>query len=471
MASAREDSRLWPFVAGVLAGGAGAVLAAALLPRRRLDPRLIRASRHDPSLPTTVIVPGILGSQLLRPDGTDAWLNLGNALGYHDLGLPLALPLAESRDDLLPGPLLGTDRILPRMFGFTEYADVVELLEDAGFLRDRRLDTHPEYRIFSYDWRRDLVEAARALHEMLTALAAARHDPHARFNLIGHSMGGLVARYYLRYGTAEPSEDAPVTWAGAQRIENLVLVAVPNGGSIHSFEAILNGNRVGFSYTTLAAPVIARMPSIYQLLPPEGTTPLVDDKGDTVAASLLDPATWEQFGWGPYHTAGRRYDDDAEPSGDDAEPSGRDAAKRREFLAAALARARAFHHALARRPDTRCPARVILLGGDCLPTLGRALVARQAGLPPRFVPRSEDEAAAMMEAGDGRVTRASVLAAHLPEGDDSDTGGLPEVSQAFFGSADHHGIYREPTFQSILLRLLLRPSRPRLVEIREGRTA
>ncbi len=463
MARAPEDSRLWPFLAGVLAGGAGAVLAASLLPRRRLDPRLIRASRQDPSLPATVIVPGILGSQLLRPDGTEAWLNLGNALGYHDIALPLVLPLAESRDDLRPGPLLGTDRILPRMFGFTEYADVVDLLEDAGFLRDRRLDKHAEYRIFSYDWRRDLVEAARALHEMLEGLAEARHDPQARFNLIGHSMGGLVARYYLRYGTAEPSEDAPVTWAGAQRIENLVLVAVPNGGSVHSFEAILNGNRVGFSYTTLAAPVIARMPSIYQLLPPEGTTPLVDEKGDTVPANLLDPGTWERFGWGPYHTPSRRYDDEDEPPGDGA--------MRREFLAAALARARAFHHALARRPDTRCPARVILLGGDCLPTLGRALVPRQKGLLPRFVPRSEDEAAAMMDAGDGRVTRASVLAAHLPEGDDSDTGGLPEVSQAFFGSADHHGIYREPTFQSILLRLLLRPSRPRLVEIREGRTA
>jgi hypothetical protein len=34
---------------------------------------------------------------------------------------------------------------------------------------------------------------------------------------------------------------------------------------------------------------------------------------------------------------------------------------------------------------------------------------------------------------------------------------LPEVADAVFGSADHHGIYREPTFQSILLRLLLRP--------------
>src|SRR5262249_36477245 len=35
MAPRREDSRVWPFLAGVLAGGAGAVLAASLIPRRR----------------------------------------------------------------------------------------------------------------------------------------------------------------------------------------------------------------------------------------------------------------------------------------------------------------------------------------------------------------------------------------------------------------------------------------------------
>ncbi len=461
----REDSRVWPFLAGILAGGAGAVLAASLLPRRRLDPRLIRHSRQDPAVPGAVIVPGILGSQLLRPDGTEAWLNLGNALGYHDIGLPLALPLSQSRDDLRPGLLLGTDRILPRMFGFTEYADLVDLLEDAGFRRGRRRPT-PDYHIFSYDWRRDLVESARELHALLETLAEARGDPHAHFNLIGHSMGGLVARYYLRYGTAEPSEDAPVTWAGARRIQNLVLVAVPNGGSIHSFEAVLNGNRVGFSYTTLAAHVIARMPAIYQLLPPEGTTSLVDPRGEPVPADLHDPETWKRFGWGPYQTAMRRADDEPEPDADRS--------KQRDFLAAALARARAFHRALARRPDTPCPARVIVLGGDCLPTLARAVLARQKGVLPRFVPRSEQEAAAMMEAGDGRVSRASVLASHLPGAEESDTGsGLPEVSHAFFGSADHHGIYREPTFQSILLRLLLRPARPRLppAEVREGRTA
>src|SRR5262245_56200825 len=339
----REQSRLWPFLAGVLAGGAGSILAASLLPRRRLDPRLIKTSREDPRVPAAVVVPGILGSQLLRPDGTEVWLNFGNALGYHDIGLPITLPLSASRDDLRPGPLLGTDRILPRMLGFPEYADIVELLEEAGFRRGGRRARQPDYHIFSYDWRRALVESARELHTVLEALAEARGDPEARFNIIGHSMGGLVARYYLRYGTAEPNEDAPITWAGARRIRNLVLVAVPNGGSLYSFEAILNGNRVGFSQTTLAASVIARMPSIYQLLPPPEASPLADEGGRPVPRSLLEPATWRHFGWGPYGAD--------PPSGNGGPGTDPDRERRREFLDAALARARAFHRAMTRRPE------------------------------------------------------------------------------------------------------------------------
>ena len=54
--------------------------------------------------------------------------------------------------------------------------------------------------------------------------------------------------------------------------------------------------------------------------------------------------------------------------------------------------------------------------------------------------------------------RTSALASHLPEADRTESGsGLPELSHIFFGHADHHGIYSEPTFQSILLRILLRP--------------
>ncbi len=443
MAEAKADRALLPFLAGALAGAAGVVLWQAFSPRRGFSPRLIRERRDNPRIPPAVVVPGIMGSQLRRPDGTAVWLNAGNALGYHDLRLPAQLPLAGSRDDLEPGGLIGVDAVLPRLFGFTEYADLLELFLEAGFERDARKDggRGAVYHVFTYDWRRDSVESARRLGESLDAMAEARGDKDARFNLIGHSMGGLVARYYLRFGGAEPG--GPVTWAGAKRIENLVLVATPSGGSIPALDAILNGNRVGLSSTTLSVPVVARMPSIYQLLPSRGTRPLVDAKGELLDVDLFDPATWERFGWGPWREA---------PFGG-AEPV------EREYVAAVLKRAAAFQSALAQPAPRPCPVRVVALGGDTLPTLARAMAPEGAFGSPRFEAWTRAEGDRMFEAGDGRVTRASVLASHLPGAQRSVFGsGIPEVSHAFFGEADHHGIYSEATFQSLLLRLLLQPA-------------
>jgi hypothetical protein len=65
----------------------------------------------------------------------------------------------------------------------------------------------------------------------------------------------------------------------------------------------------------------------------------------------------------------------------------------------------------------------------------------------------------MFEAGDGRVTRASSLAAHLPGACDAEARcGIPEASRVFFAGADHHGLYADPAFQSLILRLLLKPA-------------
>jgi pimeloyl-ACP methyl ester carboxylesterase len=442
-----------PFLAGVLAAGAGMVLFNALTGRRRLvDPRLIRRAglADGDDVPPAVIIPGIMGSGLARPDETRVWLNLRNAVGQYNLSLPFVLPLSESRDDLRPGSLLGTDHRLPRMFGFTEYYDLLELLEAAGFEPAKKTGGKGMvHHVFAYDWRRDLVESVRRLDETLEALADARGDRSTRFNIVGHSMGGLIARYYLRYGTAEPQPGQPVTWAGARRINSMVLVAVPNAGSIHSLEAMLYGNRVGLSYTTLAASVIARMPSVYEILPPKGSPALLDSECKELDADLHDIATWERFGWGPFGSSSMRRLSGME---DDRDRVGYD-----EFLAAVLGRARDFHRVLAAVPGTPCPVRVTTIGGDCMPTLARCIVPEKKGAFPRFEPLNRHEADCMFEAGDGRVTRASVLGSHLPGADDSESGsGYPEVVRAFIGSADHHGIYKEPTFQSVLLRHLLR---------------
>jgi hypothetical protein len=439
VARAGRSASAWPFVAGLATGGALAAAWATAGRKRRLDPRIVRALPRARRAPLVVFVPGLLGSQLLRPDGSVAWLNLGNTLGHHDLSLPRRLPFAESRDELVPGFLIGTDSALPRAFGFTEYADLLDLLDAAGY----EPGTGPglRYAVYTYDWRRDLVEAARGLALRLEGLAREMGEPLARFHLVGHSMGGLVVRYYLRYGGAEPAADAPVSWAGARRVGSLVLTATPSAGSIPSLRAIIGGERVGLSYTTLAAPVVSRMPSIYQLLPPAGARPLVDARGRPLEDDLHDPHTWERFGWGPFA------------------PGARDrSAAERGFLKAALERARAFHAALARRPDGPCPVPVHAIGGDCLPTLARAVAGEgPPGSPPRFEAATKREQELLFEPGDGRVTRASFLSTHLATADDDpEAHGMPELSGAFFGASDHHGLYSDPASQSLLLRLLLR---------------
>ena len=440
MARAGRSAGRWPFLAGIALGAAAAAAWAARGRRRRLDPRILRSLPRSADLPPVVFVPGMMGSQLLRPDGSEAWLNLGNTLGHHDLSLPRKLPLSRSRDDLHPGFLVGTDNILPRAFGFTEYADLLDLLDTTGY----EPGTGPglRYAVYTYDWRRDLVESARGLGLRLEGLAREMGDPAARFHVVGHSMGGLVARYYLRFGGAEPAPDAPVTWAGARRLAGVVLAATPNAGSIPALAAVLNGERVGLSYTTLAASVVSRMPSVYQLLPPAGARPLLDPRGRPLDRDLHDPATWERFGWGPFA-----------PTSDDR------LAPERVFLVAALERARAFHAALARPAPTPCPVPVHAVGGDCLLTLARAVVGEgPPGSPPRVEAHTRREQDLLYEAGDGRVTRASLLASHLPGAEAATSGsGLPEITQSFFGGADHHGLYADPAFQSLLLRLLLRP--------------
>ena len=253
-------------------------------------------------------------------------------------------------------------------------------------------------------------------------------------------MGGLVVRYYLRYGGAEPRPGAPVRWAGARRAASVIQVATPNAGSIPALSAILRGERVGFSYTTLAAPVIQRMPSMYQLLPPCGSRPLIDPDGRQLDDDLHDPETWTKFGWGPF-----------------APGANGSLAAEREFVLAALERARVFHEALTVEPASPCPVPVYVLGGDCLLTAARAVVGEgPAGSLPRFDARTPAEQDLLFEPGDGRVTRASLLGSHLPPLETDS--GYAETSRVYFGSSDHHGLYADPAFQSLLLRLLLRPA-------------
>ena len=270
-------------------------------------------------------------------------------------------------------------------------------------------------------------------------------------------MGGLVARYYLRYGGAEPGPgDARDLGGRAAHPRASPWWRPPTAASIPSLEALLNGERVGLSYTTLAG--LGDRPHAFHLpaASPRGHPASPGPPGERLDADLHDVSTWERFGWGPF--AGQRERRRA-PYGDSADGSGRTAGLRRSGASAG----RGLPRALARSPDTPCPARVVVLGGDCLPTLARAIVADVPGLPPRFEPvtRREAEMDVRGRRRPGHAGERARLAPARGRGRPRPGAACTKRRTVFFGDADHHGIYEEPTFQSVLLRLLLRPPRPR----------
>ena len=106
---------------------------------------------------------------------------------------------------------------------------------------------------FDYDWRRDIVENARRFDQFIEQSAAyvrsiwGSNRP-IRFDVVAHSMGGLLARYYLRYGSSDLPADGSLpqpTWHGAARLENIVLVGPPNGGSVGALTNLVDGRLHG----------------------------------------------------------------------------------------------------------------------------------------------------------------------------------------------------------------------------------
>ncbi len=158
--------------------------------------------------------------------------------------------------------------------------------------------------VFPYDWRRDNVENARLLVRRIESLKRSLGKPKLKFNVVAHSMGGLIARYAAMYGNAElaPVNPRP-TWAGAKHFDKIFLLGTPNEGSVSSLNVLLDG----FSYVGggLNLPFIQNInrfdvftiPSIYQLLPHEGSLLAYDENLKPLEIDIYDPAIWDKYGW------------------------------------------------------------------------------------------------------------------------------------------------------------------------------
>ncbi|MEU8763538.1 hypothetical protein [Streptomyces sp. NPDC048659] len=235
-----------------------------------------------------VFVPGILGTRLTR-DGKDVWnQSLQALLGLRRPGRALeGLTLPPGIGDEAPEEpwALGSDRLLkspealPGFVASMGYPDVRAALGLTGpGGGGARREPHPrQYMAFPYDWRlsnrltarrlRDRVETALAeWRELAPGVYPEAHDDPPKLILMCHSMGGLVARYYLECLGGRDHTRALVTlgtpFRGAAKA-----VRVLTGHALEPGHTVTRAFERALSVNERLAGLARSFPSVAQLLP------------------------------------------------------------------------------------------------------------------------------------------------------------------------------------------------------------
>ncbi len=409
-----------------------------------------------------IVIPGILGSELINPKtGETVW---PSAFRTSQEGLPISPDLAANRDDLVPGKIIETvklARLLPEVY---VYRDLLEALRRYAGYREGSWDNpatdgyQDTYYVFSYDWRQDNVNNARELIRRIDRLKTKLQRPDLKFNVVAHSMGGLIARYAAMYGDADlPAGDGPIqpTWQGAAHIGKIVMIGVPNEGSTDAFATLVEGYSITEGLrrrvpllNKLTAEDVVKTPSVFQLMPHRDAVKFLDENLQALPLDLYDVEVWRRYGWSVIYSSPefrRRY---SEVSGTD----GKSGDMLDAYLTATLNRARRFHEALDATGTSEPPVVLLAIGGDCEETLSAPVVMRDEKrnrwltiTTPREYRTSSGEkiskqkaTAAMYAPGDGRVTRASLLGENI----------FRRLSRyAVFGCDLHGQLPRNPTLQ------------------------
>lgn len=144
------------------------------------------------------------------------------------------------------GPWPGYDRLTSRLKRHLGLAESdLSIAGSAGADRTKVL-------LFPYDFRQDMATSADRLWHAVEAVRDGR-----RVVMVGHSMGGLVARWW---------------WAvlgGHTMCDGLITVGTPHRGAPRALDWVLNGPRLGgrhFPGIPLTE-VVRGWPSVYDLLP------------------------------------------------------------------------------------------------------------------------------------------------------------------------------------------------------------
>jgi hypothetical protein len=184
-----------------------------------------------------VLVPGILGSALVK-DGREVWgasgssiagnlITFGNAL--RTLELPHRIGYNDPKDGVTAPHVLPKLYMVPTFWKADGYGRLTNRLKER-FTLTLAIDGQAGNLLeFPYDWRLSNQLNAQRLSEAVTPVLdrwrQTTKNPNAKLIFICHSMGGLVARYFLE------------VLGGRELTSKLITIGTPYQGSINALNA------------------------------------------------------------------------------------------------------------------------------------------------------------------------------------------------------------------------------------------
>ncbi|MFY0525549.1 lipase/acyltransferase domain-containing protein [Archangium gephyra] len=238
-----------------------------------------------------VLLPGLLGSVLKR-DGKEIWGLSGSAIFralFSGAGSVKSLTLksdsgGELADDGVEATAMLPDtHLLPGFWKVDGYTRVAEtLVSQLGLIPGANFFEFP------YDWRRDIRFTAKRLAQQAPRWLHAWRNSHgghpdARLILVGHSMGGVVSRYFLE------------CLGGWKDTRALITFGTPHRGSFMALQALALGFRKDLGPLNLfdLTEMVRSLPAAYQLLPIYPCVQMPDGRvvrpGEAQGIGGLDP--------------------------------------------------------------------------------------------------------------------------------------------------------------------------------------
>ena len=423
--------------------------------------RLYAAHAADREAVPIILIPGLLGSKLARSsDGMELWPGSTRKLltsRYLDLAMRIDPETLELQDDGIVASGLFDGAI-----GQDFYGRIVRALREVGGYQlsrpgDPVFQQQARLYVFTYDWRQDNVVTVRKLDAFIEQIRKDYGDPKLRVDVVAHSLGGLLVRYYERYGTDDVLDGNSflITGAGVGKFRRIVMLGTPNQGSVAAIHKFLNGYRVGLS--SLPVEGVATMPGLFQLFPHPMVDWIVTIDGRPLERDLFDVELWRRFQWSIFDPRVQRRMHQ--------EPGVWPEQKVFErWFEKQLERSRRFVWSLMVPEGDVKLIEPLMFGGDCVPTPRRMVIEEVGGdsvarLRPEQIrepAQGVDYEALMFEPGDGSVTKSSLLGRQQlnPRVPRHEYTGV-EVDRAFFVCERHENLTGNINFLDNMLHFLL----------------